>query len=186
MPFSFSVTSPNTRIGSTVMLILSSINFKIAVTTRLPTVSYLTVLDKYAITALIYLAVLCVYHSIIGSSLFSNAKNLIFIDRIFLAIFGGLFVLFHMAYIPYFVFKLSKHKSIEKEVEKENPSEGKPRTVSSNSIIPLIEEDELNKSSIDISLTNNSTKLMITPRFTEFQRSSMTSQTNIIVNREKN
>ena len=57
MPFSFSVTSPSSRINSTVMLILSSINFKIAVTTRLPTVSYLTILDKYALPCLLYLFV---------------------------------------------------------------------------------------------------------------------------------
>jgi hypothetical protein len=67
MPFSFSVTSPNHRINSTVMLILSSINFKIAVTTRLPTVSYLTILDKYALPALIYLGILCCYHACIGN-----------------------------------------------------------------------------------------------------------------------
>jgi len=35
MPFSFAVTSSNMRIGSTVMLILSSVNFKMAVTARL-------------------------------------------------------------------------------------------------------------------------------------------------------
>ena len=38
-----------------------------AVTTRLPTISYLTILDKYAMPALINLMVLFVYHAIIAS-----------------------------------------------------------------------------------------------------------------------
>ena len=115
MPFSFAVNSPSTRIGQTVMLILSSINFKIAVTTRLPTVSYLTILDKYALTALIYLAVLCIYHSIIGSPLFSSnsTSTLNYYDQIFLIFFACSFFLFHATYAAFFMFKFLKHKKME-------------------------------------------------------------------------
>lgn len=66
MPFSFAASAASTRVATTVTLILSSINFKIAVTTRLPTVSYLTILDWYALPALFYLGALCAYHGIIS------------------------------------------------------------------------------------------------------------------------
>ena len=105
MPFSFIVTSPSLRINSTVILILSSINFKISVTTRLPIVSYLTILDKYAFPALIFMDCLCFYHSIIGSSLFAhtNLSILEHYDGCCLIFFGILFSLFHISYISFFV-----------------------------------------------------------------------------------
>ena len=142
MPFSFAVNSPSTRIGQTVMLILSSINFKIAVTTRLPTVSYLTILDKYALTALIYLAVLCIYHSIIGSPLLStnSTSTLNRYDQICLGVFGFLFISFHILYTIYFLIKLMKHKKVKKEEEEDDIEKKKVRPVSTNTIYPKLKE----------------------------------------------
>jgi NADH:ubiquinone oxidoreductase subunit 5 (subunit L)/multisubunit Na+/H+ antiporter MnhA subunit len=114
MPFSFLVTAPNHRINSTVMLILSSINFKIAVTTRLPTVSYLTVLDKYSLTALIYLGVLCSYHSIIGGSLINHPDQY---DWIFFIAFAVIYAIFHFFYILYFLKKYFNHKKLKNDYE---------------------------------------------------------------------
>ncbi|CAF1003742.1 unnamed protein product, partial [Brachionus calyciflorus] len=51
VPFSFQYSAPHFRIQTTCLLILSSINFRWIVTQKLPTVSYLTTLDKYAIVA---------------------------------------------------------------------------------------------------------------------------------------
>lgn len=104
------------------MLILSSINFKIAVTTRLPTVSYLTVLDKYLLSGLIFMALLCAYHSVIGSSLFTfiGSTNLAYYDLIFLYIFVSLYATFHISYIFYFLVKLMKQKKVENELRKQN------------------------------------------------------------------
>jgi hypothetical protein len=78
VPFSFAYDLPHFRIQTTCLLILSSVNFRWIVTQKLPTVSYLTTLDKYAIGALVFLALLCCWHGIIGAS--SDIFYLIEID----------------------------------------------------------------------------------------------------------
>ena len=117
MPFAFSVSAANSRISVTLMLILSSINFKISVTNRIPSVSYFTVLDKYVFPALVYLVTLVIYHSIIGSTFLSKFpfENVTSADRIvFFTVFGIYFSL-SMIYLIYFLSKLMKQKRIEKE-----------------------------------------------------------------------
>lgn len=110
MPFAFDLKNPFLRINTTVILILSSINFKISVTTRLPTVSYLTILDRYAFPVLLYMDFLCFYHSIIGSSLFENIDNstMKLYDLYFLFSFFTVYLLFHLVYISIFLHKFSK------------------------------------------------------------------------------
>jgi hypothetical protein len=117
MPFSFSISVCNARIGVILTLLLSSINFKISVTSRIPTVSYFTVLDKYAIPALIFLVGLCVYHAIIGSTLFSkvSGKTLVFIDKIALYCIAGIYSLYSLVYLVYFIGKIVKQKILEKK-----------------------------------------------------------------------
>ena len=117
MPFAFSVTEPHMRIATTVMLMLSSINFKIAVTTKIPIVSYLTVLDKYALPALIYLGSLCSYHSIIGSNLFNQlpVEKLIFIDRLAMCCIASTYFSFNFSYLIYFIYKVIKQKMAKNE-----------------------------------------------------------------------
>jgi hypothetical protein len=122
MPFAFTVTEPNMRIGITIMLMLSSINFKIATTTKIPVVPYFTVLDKYALPALIYLGSLCSYHSIIGSDLFRvfSLETVIYIDRIaFFSIVGAYFT-FTLIYFFYFLYKILKQKISEKNFKKQS------------------------------------------------------------------
>lgn len=116
MPFAFNVSASNSRISVTLMLILSSINFKISVTNRIPSVSYFTVLDKYALPALIYLGTLVIYHAIIGSTFISSSfKNVIFIDRIVFYSVSGIYLSLSVIYLIYFLSKLIKQKRIEKE-----------------------------------------------------------------------
>ena len=83
--------------------------------------SYLTVLDKYALPALIYMGVLCAYHAIIGSTLFSSlsSSNLIHVDQLCLIGFGIVFFTFHLVYILHFLFKLSKQNKAKAEAKKE-------------------------------------------------------------------
>ena len=115
MPFSFDLKTPFLRINTTVILILSSINFKISVTTRLPIVCYLTVLDRYAFPALIYLDSLCFYHSIIGSSLFAYTNDSVvqLYDKICLITFSTLYMLFHLVYIYFFISKFLKARHLK-------------------------------------------------------------------------
>lgn len=105
VPFSISCKLPHFRISTTCLLILSSINFRWIVTQKLPTVSYLTTLDKYAIGALIFLVLLCVWHAFIGSEMFLGftLDTIIAIDQFALSSIGVLYILFHFVYITHFV-----------------------------------------------------------------------------------
>lgn len=106
----------NLLVQTTLLLILSSVNFRWIVTQRLPSVSYLTTLDKYAITALIFLVLLCAWHAIVGSQLLSNMDSQrSAIDFIMLYIIAGLFTAFHLVYITYFIFKYLRYSKIGKE-----------------------------------------------------------------------
>lgn len=67
VPFAFDPNGPQFRCQVTGLLILTSVNFRWVVTQRLPSVPYLTSLDKYAIGSLFHLVFFCIWHSIIGS-----------------------------------------------------------------------------------------------------------------------
>ena len=90
-------------------------------TAKLPTVSYLTVFDKYILSALLFLVILCVWHALIGSRLFlfPDPIKRISIDFMALYTIAAIYVAFHTAYIPYFLSKLMRHKQVEKEAEQE-------------------------------------------------------------------
>ena len=108
VPFAFDVKAPQFRCQVTGLLLLTSVNFRWVITQRLPSVPYLTSLDKYAIGSLLYLVLFCVWHSIIGSNIISDElydrKK---IDRYVL--FGSaLFcIIYNLCYVIWFV-KMSK------------------------------------------------------------------------------
>ena len=144
VPFSFQNDLPQFRIQTTLLLYLSEVNFRWIVTQRLPSISYLTILDIYAITALVFLVLLCVWHAIIGSSLMSQIlqSDRDIIDRIAFYILASCFVLFHLVYTLYFVWKMSRYRKIGKlieEDEKENiKKNSESRTVSISNVKPTI------------------------------------------------
>ncbi|UJR31978.1 hypothetical protein I4U23_019451 [Adineta vaga] len=70
--FSIPPDLPQSRLQITCTLLLTSITFRWVVNRSLPTISYLTTLDKYAIISIIMLVLLCVWHSIIASIIFLN------------------------------------------------------------------------------------------------------------------
>lgn len=75
VPFAFDSDKPQFRCQVTGLLLLTSVNFRWVITQRLPSVPYLTSLDKYAIGSLLYLVLFCVWHSIIGSNIITNDGN---------------------------------------------------------------------------------------------------------------
>jgi hypothetical protein len=90
------------------------------VTQKLPTVSYLTTLDKYALGALIFLVMLCVWHAIIGSGIItSNQTN---IDTYVLIGLSISFLLFHIAYIAFFIYKFLRYRNIGKDIDEDTAS----------------------------------------------------------------
>lgn len=120
VPFSFAAYSPHFRIQTTCLLILSSINFRWIVTQRLPTVSYLTTLDLYAIGALVFLVLLCCWHACIGTFLLNDVVEVeyrIKIDNKAFYIISFVYIFFHVIYVLYFLYKYLRYNNISKEEE---------------------------------------------------------------------
>jgi hypothetical protein len=112
VPFSFNYYSAHFRIQTTCLLILSSVNFRLIVTKSLPTVSYLTTLDIYAIMALLFLILLSCWHAIIGSWLIAKYIDDTIekiIDNFALYSTMTIYVLFHLAYVTYFIYKYLRY-----------------------------------------------------------------------------
>ncbi len=108
VPFAFDPNGPQFRCQVTGLLILTSVNFRWVVTQRLPSVPYLTSLDKFAIGNLFHLVIFCVWHSIIGSDAFSkDAANRKRIDCYFL--YGAsTFFLFYNIWYGFWFLKMSR------------------------------------------------------------------------------
>lgn len=120
VPFSFAAYSPHFRIQTTCLLILSSVNFRWIVTARLPTVSYLTTLDLYAIGALVFLVLLCCWHACIGTFLLNGVMDKeyrIQIDYYALYIILSVYAVFHVVYFIFFLWKYLRYNDITKEEE---------------------------------------------------------------------
>jgi hypothetical protein len=84
------------------LLLLQSVSFKWVVNRSLPAVSYTTSLDQYSIICFLYLCLLFVWHSIVGS--FWTKSLAIEIDKWVLLAFCCLFILIQF----YFFFKAFK------------------------------------------------------------------------------
>ena len=103
-PFSFAQGSPQFRCQVTGLLILTSVNFRWSITQRLPCVSYLTSLDKYAIGCLTTLVLFCIWHSLIGSEVItSSSTTRKSIDEYFLIASACTYALFNFIFIVWFI-----------------------------------------------------------------------------------
>lgn len=112
VPFAFDPNGPQFRCQVTGLLILTSVNFRWIVTQRLPSVPYLTSLDKYAIGSLFHLVLFCVWHSIIGSqAIASEPSNKKRFDIYFLYGSSTFFLFYNVSYACWF---LKMSRSIQK------------------------------------------------------------------------
>jgi hypothetical protein len=112
VPFAFDPGAPQFRCQVTGLLLLTSVNFRWIVTQRLPSVGYLTSLDKYAIGSLLCLVLFCVWHSLIGSSMIaSDADSRKYIDKIVLISAACFYLLYNLFCIVWFV---RMHRTIKK------------------------------------------------------------------------
>jgi hypothetical protein len=100
--FSIDHRLPQNRLQTGFTLVLTSASFKWVINRSLPTVSYLTSLDRYAIICIIYLCVLCFWHSIAANSSWSEetAQRL---DFYMLISFVIIFALIHFVFFIWFV-----------------------------------------------------------------------------------
>lgn len=92
--FSVDCRLPGNRLQTTYTLLLTSVSFKWVINRSLPTVSYLTSLDQYAIVSISFLCLICFWHSIVGSPWLITDKNqAVEIDKWVLIGFSVLFVI---------------------------------------------------------------------------------------------
>ncbi|CAF0795316.1 unnamed protein product [Rotaria sordida] len=107
--FVISPNLPQSRLQITSTLLLTSITFRWVVNRSLPTVSYLTTLDKYAIISIFMLVLLCIWHAIIATVIFLGSSSLVNtltpnniyvrIDRYIFFVFISGYVFFHVVLI---------------------------------------------------------------------------------------
>ena len=85
----------------------------------LPTISYMTSLDKYAMFSIIFLVFLCIWHSIIDSDILpGDLDDFLMYDRYALISFAGLFALLHLYLVVWLILGYRKVKRIRKALQK--------------------------------------------------------------------
>jgi hypothetical protein len=127
VPFCFSCKQPHFRIQTTCLLILSSLNFRYILSSKLPVICYLTTLDKYSIFAQFFLIVLCAWHAVIGCNYFRQKElnKTAFIDDNALITIASLYILYHLVYATYFLVKFFRNAKIAKELSLPSPTKKK-------------------------------------------------------------
>lgn len=132
-------------------------------TSKLPTVSYLTVFDKYILSALLFLVILCVWHALIGSRLFlfPDPARRIAIDFMALYTIAGVYVAFHTAYIPYFLSKLLRHSKVGKEAAENARIKEVLAAANAIELQPLV--NEMTQSTAKTSKTPPNTRVSFNP-----------------------
>ncbi|UJR20509.1 hypothetical protein I4U23_023637 [Adineta vaga] len=93
------------RISITCTLLLTSIAFRWTISKSLPTISYLTTIDRYAIVSLVVLLSLCAWHAIVGSIVYIHDRydalnadsRWAWLDRAIFFAFLGLYMIIHIA-----------------------------------------------------------------------------------------
>ncbi|CAF1224571.1 unnamed protein product [Adineta steineri] len=113
------------RIAIACTLLLTSIAFRLTISNALPNISYLTLIDLYAIVSIFVLIILCIWHSIIGTLVFIydeyiNLKSDSYwarIDRRIFYVLVSLYIIVHVAMgIWYYYVPISRKRQM-KELE---------------------------------------------------------------------
>ena len=115
--FVIDVKMADRRISGTFTLILTSFSFKIVTSKTLPTISYLTSLDKYQIINIVYLGSCCVWHSIC-SAMDIDTQLKLRIDKIMMFLLATFFFLIQIVFMVTLLKSYKKIKKLEKrEIE---------------------------------------------------------------------
>lgn len=93
-PFVIEYKIPQSRLPSTATMLLTSVSFRWIVGRLLPTVSYLTSLDKYSLISMMLITFMLFYHAIIAAVYHFFPEELVYrIDKLVFIIFLGLIIL---------------------------------------------------------------------------------------------
>ncbi len=88
--FAAEPTDASSRLSSVFTLLLTLFAFKIVITNQLPTISYLTIIDKYQVLNIIYLTAICCWFAMINLLAFEEDARRRQLDLIMLYVFIGL------------------------------------------------------------------------------------------------
>lgn len=117
-PFVLDSKATGSRLGTTASMLLSCVSYKIAVSRLLPTVSYLTSLDKYCIGSLVMIAGMLGYHAFFG--LLTDHFDVYFLkylDRLFFMAFTACILFQQLVYVRWLIRISDVHeKLIEKSI----------------------------------------------------------------------
>lgn len=102
--FSFSPLDPQFRCQVIALLMLTLVNFRWVITQRLPSVSYLTMLDKYSIGSIIFLFISFLWHSMIGSrAVIKSEMETKRFDKYFFLFYIALYFIFNLLFLFLFL-----------------------------------------------------------------------------------
>ncbi|CAF1069948.1 unnamed protein product [Brachionus calyciflorus] len=124
-PFVIDCKSAFTRLPSTATMLLSSVSFKGVVGRLLPTVSYLTSLDKYSLASITLISLMFIYHSILAAFIPVLTESLsYYLDKMAFLGFFGLVVTMQLVY-GLWIIKVNnfRNRLIEKSIFYEHQCE---------------------------------------------------------------
>lgn len=101
--FSVDITSPSDRLSVTLTLLLTAVAFKFVVSQSLPTISYLTLLDKYVLSGLVFLGCMAIENAV--AAVIPDPDDQKLFDRICLYIGIGCFLCIHVVALTFVVIK---------------------------------------------------------------------------------
>lgn len=79
----------------------------------MPTISYLTSLDKYAIICIFFVCLLCVWHAIVGA--FWAAAEAREYDKWLLLAFSVIFILIHVGFIVWYLVAYKEIRDLKRK-----------------------------------------------------------------------
>jgi len=117
----------HSRIQMSCTLLLTSITFRWTVNKFLPTISYLTTMDKYSIGSICVIISLIIWHAVVGAIIFLNVPGatikernwVLYLDRSVLCVALGTYIIMHLIFliwlycVPYKCRRELKEKDIQ-------------------------------------------------------------------------
>ncbi|CAF0974856.1 unnamed protein product [Brachionus calyciflorus] len=114
--FSIDPKLPQNRLQTTCTFLLTSVSFKWVINRSLPTISYLTSLDKYAIICIFFVCLNCAWHAIVGA--FWSKEDAKIIDQWVLVAMASLFVLIHFGFMIWLFLAQRKIRILKRKERK--------------------------------------------------------------------
>jgi hypothetical protein len=107
---------PQSRLPATATMLLSSVSFKGSVNRLLPTVSYLTSLDKYSLASIVIITLILLYHALLAAfSKFLDEMIVCKLDKLAFAIFLTIIIIKQAVYGVWLMASYNYQKKIRNE-----------------------------------------------------------------------